>query len=84
MVGNLDSAHWLTHSSLGKMTRRNSQQKKEPGVILSDIDLINMDINKMSYLEFRIMIINLLAGLEKNIDTREFLSAEIKSNQAKV
>ena len=65
--------------------RRNSQQKKETEVILSATDLINMDISKMSELEFRIMIIKLLAGLEKSIkDTRESLNAEIKSNQSKI
>ena len=48
-------------------------------------DLINVDISKMSELEFKIMIIKLLAGHEKSIkDTREVLSAEIKSNQAKI
>ena len=44
-----------------------------------------MVISKMSELEFRIMIIKLLIGLEKSIkDTRESLSAEIKSNEAKL
>ena len=45
------------HSSLGKMTRRrNSQQKKELEVIPSPTDLINMDLSKMSEMEFRITI----------------------------
>lgn len=44
-----------------------------------------MDISKISELEFRIMIIRLLAGLTKRIkDTRESLSAEIKSNQVEI
>ena len=74
--------------------RRNSQQKKEPEVILSIIDLTDMDINEISelecseynILEFRIMVIKLLARLEKNHrrHTRESLSAEMKSNQAKI
>ena len=45
--------------------RRNSQQKKEPEVILSATDLINMDISKMSEMEFRTTIIKLIAGLGK-------------------
>lgn len=65
--------------------RRNSQQTKEPEVLLSATDLINMDISKMSGLEFRITTIKLLSVLEKSIkDPRESLSAEIKSNQAKI
>ena len=65
--------------------RRNSQQNKEPEIILSATDLIRMDISKMSALEFRITIIKLLAGLEKSIkDTRESLSTETKSNQAEI
>ena len=47
-----------------------------------------MDINRMSELEFRIMIIKILAGLENSIeDTKEPLSREIKeiqSNQVKI
>lgn len=50
---------------------------KEPEVIHSTTDIINMDISKMSELEFRIMIIKLLAGPEKSItDIRKSLSAE--------
>ena len=63
--------------------RRNSKQKKEPEVILSTIDLIDKDTSKMSEIEFRVATIKLLAGLEKRTkDTRESLSADIKSNQA--
>ena len=47
-----------------------------------------MDISKMLELEFRIMIIKILAGLEKSVeDTRESLSGEIKelkSNQVEI
>ena len=61
------------------------KKKKGPEVTLSATDLINMDMSKMSQLEFRIMIIKILAGLEKSINnTRESLSADIKSNQAKL
>ena len=67
------------------MTRRDLQQKKEQEVILSATNLIDMDISKLSGLEFRIATMKLLAELEKSIkDTREFLSAEMKSNQAEI
>lgn len=52
--------------------RRNSEQKKEPKIIFPATDLINMDISKMSEMEFRITIIKSLLELEKSIkDTRE-------------
>ena len=42
-------------------------------------DPVNMDISKTE-LEFRMMIIKVLAGLEKSMEnTRESLSIEIKS-----
>jgi len=53
--------------------RRNLQQRKEPEVILSATDLINMDISKMSELKFRTMIIKLLAGLEESIENTSLL-----------
>ena len=63
-----DRAYSSIHSSLDKMTRRrNSQQKKEPEVILSAADLF--DISKMSEMEFRITIVKLLVGLEKSNKT---------------
>ena len=43
-------------------------------------DLINTDIGNMSDLEFRMMILKVLAGLEKGMeDIREILSGEIKA-----
>ena len=51
-------------------------------------DLINTDTSKMSKLEFKTMIITILAGLEKSIeDNTESLSVEIKelkSSQGKI
>ena len=62
------------HSSLGKMTkRRNSQQKEEPEVILSATYPIDMDLSKMSEIQFRIAIKKLLVGLEKKQNTLENL-----------
>lgn len=47
------------------MTRwRNSLQKKEQEEITAR-DIINTDINEMSELEFKAIIIKILAGLEK-------------------
>ena len=46
-----------------------------------DRNLTNTDISKISELEFKTMIIRILAGVEKKKsieDTRESLSAEIK------
>jgi len=58
---------------------KNSPQKKRTRGVLTDRDLINTNISKMSELEFRMMIIKILAGLEKSIeDTRETLSRKIK------
>ena len=53
MVDILDSAHSLTHPSLGKITRRcNSQQKEELEAIFPDTELIVMYIGKISEMEF--------------------------------
>ena len=66
---------------------KDSLQKKEQEEMTAR-DLLNTDISKMSEPEFRIMIIRILAGVEKSIeDTRESLSTEIKelkSSQAKI
>uniref|UniRef100_A0A452VDF0 ubiquitinyl hydrolase 1 n=2 Tax=Ursus TaxID=9639 RepID=A0A452VDF0_URSMA len=80
---------WPRQTLQSKMTRRkNSPQKREQEAVLTDRDLISMDISKMSELEFRITIIKILAGLKKSIeDSRESLSGEIKelkSNQVEI
>ena len=71
------------------MTRwKKSPQQKEQEAVPTARDLINTDINKMSELEFRMMILKILAGLVKSMeDIRETLSGEIKelkSNQVKI
>ena len=44
-----------------------------------------MDLSKISEMEFRITSIKLLVGLEKSIkDSRDFLSAQLRSNQAEI
>ena len=66
MVDIFDSAHSYSHSALDKMTRRkNSTQKKEPEVTLTATDRMDMDLSKMSEIEFRITIIKLPVNLEK-------------------
>ena len=77
------------YPSMDRMTRwKNSPQKREQEAVLTARDLISMDISEMSELEFRIMIIKILAGIEKTIeDTKESLSGEkkeLKSNQVEL
>ena len=72
--------HWT------KMTRRkNSPQKKESETVLSVREVQNMDYKPMSENQFRSAIIKLLVALEKSIkDSRHFMTAEFRSNQAKI
>ena len=56
-----------------------SPQKREQEPVLTAGDLMSISISKMSELEFKIMTIKILAGLEKSIEnTRESLSRELK------
>ena len=68
------------------MTRRNnSQQKKEPDAIFSATMILNVYLNMMSEIQFRNTIIKLLVALEKSIkDSRDFVMAELRSNQAEI
>ena len=86
MVDILHSAHLYRHSALSKMTRRkNSPQKKESETVLSSTELQNLDYNLMSESQFRSTIIKLLVALEKSIkDSRDFMTAEFRSNQAEI
>ena len=63
------------------MTRRkNSQQKKEQEAVPKARDLINTDIGNMSDIEFRMMILKVLARLEKGMeDIKATLSGDIKA-----
>ena len=81
MADALDSAHSYSHSVLNKMTRRkNLPQKKESEVILSATELQNLDLNTMSEIQFRSIIIKLLVALEKSVkDSRDFVTAELRS-----
>ena len=77
-----------SHSALSKMTRKkNSPQKKESETVLfvPQRELQNLDYNSMSESQFRSTIIKLLVALEKSIkDSRDFMTAEFRSNQAKI
>ena len=68
------------------MTRReNSPQKKESETVLSATDLQSLDYNSMSESQFRSTAIKLLVALEKSIkDSRHFMTAEFRSNQAEI
>ena len=68
------------------MTRqKNSPQKRKQEAVLTARDPINMDINKMLDLEFRMMIMKILAGLKKIYieDNRESVSGELKELKSK-
>ena len=86
MVDILDAAHSYNHSGLSKMTRKkNLPQKKESETVLSATELQNLDYNSMSESQFRSTIIKLLVALEKSIkESRDFMTAEFRSNQAEI
>ena len=65
--------------------RKNSPQKKESETVLSATELQNMDYNSMSESQFRSTTIKLLVALEKSIkDSRDFVTAESRSNKAEI
>ena len=68
------------------MTRKkNSPQEKESESILSPTELQNLDYNSKSEIQFRSTIIKLLMALEKSIkESRDFMTAEFRSNQAEI
>ena len=87
MVDIFDSSHSYSHSALNKMTRKkNSSQNKEPETILSATELQNLDLNAMSEIQFRSTIIKLLVALGKKSikDSKDFVTAELRSNQVKI
>lgn len=62
---------------------RNSLQKKEQEEMTVRI-LINTDISKISELEFRTMIIRIVAGLKKSIESLFVETKEVKSSQDEI
>ena len=68
-----------------KTKRRNPQQRKEAETVASATELMEMDITKMSEIDFKVTIMKAISGLEKNIsDNIESLRAEMRCNQAKL
>ena len=60
------------------MKRKNSPQKKLQEVATAN-ELIKTDLSNTTEQEFRIIVIKLIAGLEKSIeDSRESIATEIK------
>ena len=86
MVDILDSAHSYSHYALSKMTRKESSpEKKESETVFSATQLQNSDYNLMSENQFRSTIIKLLVLWKKSIkDSRDFMTAEFRSNQAEI
>ena len=68
------------------MTRRkNSPQKKEAETVLSAKELRNLDHNLIPESQFRSTVVKLLVALEKSIkNSRDFMTAEFRSNQVKI
>ena len=65
--------------------KKNSPQKKESETVLPLTELQNLDYNSVSESQFRSTIITLLVALEKSIkDSRDFMTAELRTNQAKI
>ena len=52
--------------------------------VLSPTELQNLDYNSMSESQFRSIIIKLLVALEKSRKSRDFMTAEFRSNQAEI
>ena len=63
------------------MTRKRKEpEKKEPETILSATELQDLDLNMISEIQFRSIIIKLLVALEKSVkDSRDFVTAELRS-----
>ena len=81
----LDSAHSYSHSALSKMTRKkNSPQKKESETVLchrgTEFDLqfdVRKPIQKHNYKGSG-------GSGKKHKESRDFMTAEFRSNQAKI
>ena len=86
MIDILDATHSYSHSALSKTTRRKSSpQKKGSEIVLSATELQDMDYNSMSESQLRSTIIKLLVALQRSIkDSRDFMTAEFRSNQAEI
>ena len=69
--------------------RRNPQQRKDTETVASAIELMDMDITKLSEMEFRVTMVKMMCRLEKNINENitaniESLRAEMRANLAEI
>ena len=73
------------------MTRRRHppQERKDNESVASATELMDMDITKLSEMEFRVTMVKMMCRLEKNINGNineniESLRAEMKANLAEI
>ena len=65
--------------------RRNLQQREETETVASAMELMDMDITKMSEMDFRVTIIKMMYRLEKNTNKNiESLRAAMSFNLAEL
>ena len=69
--------------------RRNPQQRKDTETVASATKLMDMDITKLSEMEFRVTMVKMMCRLEENInkninENTESLRAEMRANQAEI
>ena len=65
--------------------KEESQEKKESKIVLSATVFQNFDYNLMSESQFKSTNIKLLVALEKSMkESRDFVTAQFRSNQAKI
>ena len=70
-------------------SRRNPQQRKETETVASATELMDMDITKLSEMEFRVTMVKMMCRLEKSInenvnDNIESLRAEMRVNMGEI
>ena len=72
------------------MRRRNPpQQRKDNESVASGTELMDMDITKLSEIEFRVTMVKMMCRIEKNINKKineniEPLRAEMRMNWAEI
>ena len=61
------------------MTKQKNSPQKKPQEVATANELIKNDLSNIMEQEFRLIVIKLIAGLEKSIeDSRESIATEIK------
>ena len=69
--------------------RRNPQQRKETETVASATELMDMDITKLSEMEFRVTMVKMVCRLENNINKNrneniESLRVEMRANLVEI